>query len=118
VYVADGANSEIVTVGASAPDSFTANFTKPHPAGTKLEANDQAKFASERWLWIGSDISQKFPKIFAALLAAPDMILLGFYVISMYFTVRYSSPAADPAMAQQQQMMAIVSPLMIAFGWA
>lgn len=115
VYVTDGVNSEIVTVGSSSADSFTADFSKPHAVGTKLIANDQAKFASERWLWIGSDISQKYPKIFAALLAAPDMILLAFYVISMYFTVRYSSPATDPAMQQQQQMMAIISPLMIAF---
>lgn len=115
VYISDGANSELVTVDSSASDSFTADFSKPHPAGTKLAADDQAKFASERWLWIGSKLSQHYPKVLATLLAAPDMVLLALYVISMYFTVRYSSPATDPAMQQQQQMMAIVSPLMIAF---
>ena len=54
--------------------------------------------------------------VFAPSLAAPDMLLLAFYVVSMYFSVRYgTAPAADPAQAQQQKIMAFVSPVIIAW---
>ena len=67
-------------------------------------------------MWIGSPLSQRFPQIFASILAAPDMFLLALYVISMYFSVRFSSPPSpDPAQAQQQKIMAFMSPLIIAF---
>jgi len=42
-------------------------------------------------------------------------VLLAFYVVSMYFQVRLSSPALDPQQAQQQKIMAFVSPAMVAF---
>ena len=78
--------------------------------------SNQQLFNSEGWLWIGGDVSHRLPQVFATSLAAPDMVLLGLYVISMYFTVRFGSPASpDPAQAKQQQIMAFVSPLMIAF---
>lgn len=81
---------------------------------------DKAAFASAHFLWIGSAFSREFPKLLATSLAAPDVVLLALYVISMYFTVRFSSPVTDPQQAQQQKIMALVSPLMIAFvgrGW-
>jgi YidC/Oxa1 family membrane protein insertase len=75
-----------------------------------------ASFSNEHWLWIGSSISQAYPKIFATSLAVPDIALLVLYVISMYFTVRYGSPpSTDPQQAQTQKIMAFVSPAMIAF---
>ncbi len=74
------------------------------------------QFTHEHWLWIGSSISQRWPDIFASSLAVPDIALLGLYVISMYFTVRYGSPpSTDPQQAQTQKIMAIMSPAMIAF---
>jgi len=81
---------------------------------------DQEAFRTAHFLWIGSPLSRAYPSIFAPNLAAPDVILLALYVISMYFTVRFSSPVTDPQQAQQQKIMALVSPLMIAFvgrGW-
>jgi len=82
-------------------------------------SNEHA-FGSAHFLWVGSPLSKDFPKILATSLAAPDMVLLAMYVISMYFTVRFSSPVTDPQQAQQQKIMALISPLMIAFigrGW-
>lgn len=81
---------------------------------------DKDAFGTAHFLWIGSPLSAAFPKFVAASLAAPDIALLALYVISMYFTVRYSSPVTDPQQAQQQKIMALISPLMIAFvgrGW-
>jgi YidC/Oxa1 family membrane protein insertase len=78
-------------------------------------------FQHENWGWIGTAMSQHSPKIFgvgifAANLAAPDVILIVLYAISMYFYSRYATmPASDPQQAQTQKMMAIVSPLMLGF---
>jgi YidC/Oxa1 family membrane protein insertase len=77
---------------------------------------EHTEFASQGWLWIGSPLAHAYPKIFGTSLAAPDMVLLAFYVVSMYFSVRYgTAPAADPAQAQQQKIMAFVSPVIIAW---
>jgi YidC/Oxa1 family membrane protein insertase len=74
------------------------------------------QFAQQGWLWIGTPISHAFPKILGTSLAAPDMILLALYVVSMYFSVRYGTvPSSDPAQAQQQKIMAFVSPVIIAW---
>jgi YidC/Oxa1 family membrane protein insertase len=52
----------------------------------------------------------------AANLSMPDYVLLGLYVVSMYFSVRFTSPPSpDPAQAQQQKIMAFVSPAMIGY---
>ena len=54
--------------------------------------------------------------VFALNLAQSDLVLLAFYVVSMYFSVRYgTAPSADPAQAQQQKIMAFVSPVIIAW---
>jgi YidC/Oxa1 family membrane protein insertase len=54
--------------------------------------------------------------VFAPDLAKSDLLLLGLYVLSMYFSVRYgTAPASDPAQAQQQKIMAFISPVMIAW---
>jgi len=80
-----------------------------------IQAETKA-FAAEHWLWIGSTLSEKLPSIFATSLAKPDYVLLAVYAVSMYFTIRYSSPpSSDPQQAQTQKIMAILSPAMIAF---
>jgi YidC/Oxa1 family membrane protein insertase len=91
------------------------------------------RFANEHWLWIGSAFSQTTPVITAAIaapakdahvayhllatsLASPDYVLLALYIVSMYFSVRFTSPPSpDPAVAQQQRIMAFVSPAMIGY---
>jgi YidC/Oxa1 family membrane protein insertase len=77
------------------------------------------KFSHEGFLWIGTPLSAHFPDIFATSLATLDLPLFVLYVISMYISVRYGSPpSTDPQQAQTQKIMAIVSPVMIAyFGW-
>ncbi len=78
--------------------------------------SQQATFRGEHWGWIGSSLAAKFPHVLAASLADPDYLLLGLYIVSMYFSVRYGSPpATDPAQAQQQKIMAFMSPVFIAF---
>ena len=77
---------------------------------------EQKTFTSEKWLWIGSPISQQFHSILATSLAAPDYVLLVLYVVSMYFSVRFGSPpSTDPQQAQTQKIMAFTSPLFIAW---
>jgi membrane protein insertase Oxa1/YidC/SpoIIIJ len=44
--------------------------------------------------------------------------LLGLYMISMFFTMRTAAPPMDEQQAQQQKMMAFLSPAMLGyFGW-
>ncbi len=90
-------------------------------------------FAQATFGWIGSAIAHASPAlgsfnprcpgeptslpthVLATSLLLPDYVLLALYVVSMYFSVRLSSPALDEAQAQQQKIMALVSPVMIAF---
>ncbi|MGH7660893.1 MAG: YidC/Oxa1 family membrane protein insertase [Vulcanimicrobiaceae bacterium] len=54
--------------------------------------------------------------VFAPDLAHPDLLILALYVVSMYFSMRWATVTpADPAQAQQQKIMAFISPVMIAF---
>lgn len=78
---------------------------------------DKALFASQKWLWIGSSVSERAPNhILATSLAVPDYALLVLYIVSMYFSVKFTSPPAmDEATAQQQKIMAFVSPAMIGY---
>jgi YidC/Oxa1 family membrane protein insertase len=77
---------------------------------------DRPLFASQKWLWIGSPISLSSPhNVLAANLAAPDYVLLVLYIVSMYFSVRFTSPALDEQQAQQQKIMAFVSPAMVGY---
>jgi YidC/Oxa1 family membrane protein insertase len=78
---------------------------------------DKDAFAKEGWLWIGSSLAAMVPNhLLGASLASADYLLLGIYVVSMYFSVRFTSPpSADPQVAQQQRIMAFVSPAMIGF---
>jgi YidC/Oxa1 family membrane protein insertase len=96
---------------------------------------DSGQLASFNFLWINQAFAAQFPNLyypvaavtskdiaaqsfhfFAGSLAQPDVALLALYVVSMYFSVRFGSPpSTDPAMAQQQKIMAFISPLMIAF---
>lgn len=78
--------------------------------------SDKELFASQSWLWIGSGFAKASPyHILAANLSLPDYVLLAAYVISMYFSVRFTSPAVDPAQAQQQKIMAFISPAMVGY---
>jgi YidC/Oxa1 family membrane protein insertase len=90
-------------------------------------------FAKASWAWIGSAVASASPaigsfaykcqgqnmhlsaRVLGTSLLLPDYILLALYVVSMYFSVRLSSPAMDAQQAQQQKIMALVSPVMIAF---
>jgi YidC/Oxa1 family membrane protein insertase len=82
---------------------------------------DEKQFAGAGFLWIGAPVPASFHPWLASSLAMPDMALLALYVISMFFSVKVSSPpSSDPQQAQQQQMMAFISPLLIAVvgrGW-
>jgi YidC/Oxa1 family membrane protein insertase len=77
------------------------------------------EFGKQGFLWIGTPLSHQFPDIFATSLATLDMPLFVLYVVSMYISVRFGSPpSTDPQQAQTQKIMAVVSPVMIAyFGW-
>jgi len=94
--------------------------------------SDKGLFASQTWLWIGNGIAAATPifqaasapgekdahpafHILATSLAVPDLFLLACYVVSMYFSVRFTSPATDPAQAQQQKIMAFISPAMVGY---
>ncbi|MBC5829140.1 MAG: membrane protein insertase YidC [Candidatus Eremiobacteraeota bacterium] len=83
--------------------------------------NNLSAYQNQHWLWINPAASAVSPHlrgspIFGLSLAHTDVLLLVLYVASMYFSVRYSSmPATDPAQAQTQKMMAIISPAMIAY---
>ena len=85
------------------------------------------QFAKGTFLWIGSGLSHlaSFPIPFkqgelvwltAGNLAEPDLILVVLYVISMYISTKLS--AVDPTQAEQQKMMSIVMPAMLAFIFA
>lgn len=85
------------------------------------------QFAQGTFLWIGSGLSHlaSLPIPFrqgelvwltAGNLAEPDLILLVLYMISMFVSTKLSS--VDPTQAEQQKMMAVVMPLMLAFFFA
>jgi YidC/Oxa1 family membrane protein insertase len=89
---------------------------------------DSKMFATQTWLWIGSKVAIGSPLIphkpiphhaplhlLAPSLADPDFVLLALYIVSMYLSIRFTSPAIDPAQAQQQKMMAFISPAMIGY---
>ncbi len=86
-------------------------------------------FVNGKFLWIGSitkhiyelpvpSLGSVGDKVFlpAMNLSEPDLILVVLYVISMYFSTKLS--AMDPSQADQQKMMAIFMPLMMAFVFA
>jgi YidC/Oxa1 family membrane protein insertase len=95
--------------------------------------SNKGRFVDQTWLWIGSKFSAITPVVTPAVappaidahaayhllalnLAVPDYLLLGLYIVSMYFSVRFTSPPSpDPAVAQQQRIMAFISPAMIGF---
>ncbi len=83
--------------------------------------NHKQLYEKAYWLWINPVASAvswhlRDTPIFGKNLKETDILLLVLYVASMYLSVRYSSmPATDPAQAQTQKMMAIISPAMIAW---
>lgn len=77
---------------------------------------DRDLFKLSNWLWIGSPLSHAVPNhILAQNLSQPDYVLLVLYVASMYFSIRFTSPAMDAQQAQQQRIMAFISPAMVGF---
>jgi YidC/Oxa1 family membrane protein insertase len=80
-------------------------------------------YTNEHWLWIGTALTQHLPvlpvwkaPLLAASLAAPDLVLLVLYMISMYLFSRYATmPSTDPQQAQTQKMMAWFSPIMLGY---
>ncbi len=79
--------------------------------------SDASLFKSQKWLWIGSPFAVSSPyHILASSLASVDYVLLALYIVSMYFSVRFTSPPSpDPQQAQQQKIMAFISPAMIGY---
>jgi YidC/Oxa1 family membrane protein insertase len=77
--------------------------------------SDNAQLSQATWLWIGSPLSHALPKVFATSLAHLDLVLLVVYMVSMFFTVRLSSAVVDEQQAQQQRIMAFMSPAMIGY---
>jgi YidC/Oxa1 family membrane protein insertase len=78
--------------------------------------SDQKMFATSTWLWITKPLCSAVPNnLLACNLSEPDYLLLALYVVSMYFSIRFTSPAMDPQQAQQQRVMAFLSPAMIGF---
>ena len=65
-------------------------------------------FANGKFLWVGSSYSYSHPANLATDLAKFDMPLLVLYAASNYFTMRLT-PAPDPAQAQQQKSMAVMT---------
>jgi len=82
-------------------------------------SGNKDEYAKEGWLWIGTPLSHLVPShVLATSLAVPDYVLLIAYVVSMYFTVKLTSPAVDEATAQQQRIMSFISPVMVGYmGW-
>jgi len=98
---------------------------------------DDKELIKASWLWIGSsghafsDVltqisffrpivieSCQRPWLFGWNLFDLDFLLLGLYMISMFFTMRTAAPPMDEQQAQQQKMMAFLSPAMLGyFGW-
>lgn len=80
-------------------------------------------YTNEHWLWIGAWFTQHMPvlpvwkaPLLASSLAAPDLILLVLYMISMYLFSRYATmPSTDPQQAQTQKLMAWFSPIMLGY---
>jgi len=78
--------------------------------------SDKALFAKSFWLWIGTPFSINSPyHVLAANLSLPDYSLLVVYIVSMYVSIRFTSPAMDEQQAQQQKLMALISPVMIGY---
>ena len=78
--------------------------------------SDAKSFAQGSWLWIGSEFARNSPgHMLAANLGAPDYALLAVYIVTMYLSIRFTSPATDPQQAQQQKIMAVISPAMIGY---
>lgn len=85
-------------------------------------------YAQTAFLWIGSGLSTNAPvlfgtKLFAASLAAPDLLLIVIYMVSQYIAMRFTTmPPTDDSQVQTMKMMQVMSPLMIGFfglkaGW-
>lgn len=74
------------------------------------------QFRNGHFLWVNPETHQLAPDLIAKNLAQPDMILLVLYAISMYLSQKLTvMPAADAQTKQQQQMMAIMMPVMFLF---
>jgi YidC/Oxa1 family membrane protein insertase len=81
-----------------------------------INGDSKSLFAQSTWLWIGTEFSKHVPNgVLATNLAQPDYLLLALYVVSMYFSIRFTSPAMDEQQAQQQRIMSFVSPVMVGY---
>lgn len=80
-------------------------------------------YENQHWLWIGAPFTFHLPNLplwnaplLASSLALPDLALLVLYMGSMYVISRYGTmPSTDPQQAKTQKIMAIFSPLMLAY---
>lgn len=73
-------------------------------------------FQKASWLWIGSPISAKFPNFLAVNLFQPDHILLIFYAVSMYFSMKLTPTVSmDDQQKQMMNTQAFIMPVFIYF---
>jgi YidC/Oxa1 family membrane protein insertase len=71
----------------------------------------QYQFSQGSFLWIGSGYAHQFPSFLGVDLSQPDIPILLLYALSMFIQQRMMiSP--DPQQAEQQRMMAIMTPFM------
>ena len=71
----------------------------------------QYQFTHGNFLWVGSPLSHQFPSVLGINLGQPDIPILVLYALSMYVQQKMMvSP--DPQQAEQQRMMAILTPFM------
>lgn len=73
----------------------------------------QFQFAHGSFLWIGSPLATAYPSYLGLNLGQPDIPILLLYALSMYVTQKMTiTPALDAQQAEQQRMMAILTPFM------
>lgn len=73
-------------------------------------------YENSHFLWIGSALSAHWPKIFAASLAVPDVLMILIYMVTQYLSMRYTTmPPTDDAQAKQMKMMQFAMPVFFGF---
>jgi YidC/Oxa1 family membrane protein insertase len=75
----------------------------------------QYQFVHGTFLWIGSPLSHMFPAYLATNLGQVDYPLMLLYGGSMFLQQKMMPPPADPAQAEQQRSMALMSPIITIF---
>lgn len=73
----------------------------------------QYQFTHGTFFWIGSALATSHPALVAGSLAAPDLILLAIYAVSM-IVIQRPAPSDDPGQAQMQALSRWAIPIIVA----